>query len=66
MNALKITAEKFLAYNPTLLGSVYGWKLYEHPTKGDEAPVIAICPKGTVYNTCEFEYTDAYDLIALN
>jgi len=32
-------ATKFLAANPTQLGSFGSFKLWEHPTRGDEAPI---------------------------
>lgn len=39
---LTSVAARFLAKNPTLLATVRGINFYEHPTRGDEAPVYAI------------------------
>ena len=38
--------DKLMAQGPSLLGTVYGEvKLYEHPERGDSAPVIGVCHK---------------------
>lgn len=46
------------ANNATLLREEYGCWFYEHPFKGDEAPILAVY-KGhdpaTVYNTQDFD-----------
>lgn len=34
--------EKFFAAHPTLIGVVGNVRFYEHPTKGDESPLIAV------------------------
>ena len=36
----------FLAKNPTLLGTYKGVSYYEHPTKGDDHPMIEITADG--------------------
>lgn len=41
-------AKRFLAKNPTLIGSVAGHKFYEHPTLGDESPLVVINPDGEI------------------
>ena len=53
MNKRKLSdkAQKFLAKKPTLIGSVAGSKFYEHPTGGDESPLIEITPQGTIILT---------------
>ena len=38
----------FLAKDPTFLGRVNGVDLYEHPSLGDESPLMAITPEGKV------------------
>ena len=43
---LSDNAAAFLARNPTLIGVVAGHSFYEHPTRGDESPLIVICPDG--------------------
>jgi hypothetical protein len=43
---LSDNAKAFLARNPTLVGVVAGHAFYEHPTRGDESPLIVIGPDG--------------------
>ena len=38
----QINKAKFMAHNPTLIGNVAGYRFYEHPTEGDESPMIVI------------------------
>ncbi|UGL62844.1 hypothetical protein [Xanthomonas phage MET13-T1] len=50
----KPTTEKaiaFMAKNPTYFGSAGGVDLYEHPTLGDESPIMAITADGRVKRT---------------
>lgn len=35
----------------TLIGTVSGIRFYEHPYLGDEAPLIAVLPDGTMGDT---------------
>ncbi|GAB5503446.1 hypothetical protein [Pyruvatibacter sp.] len=35
-------ATAFLAKNPTFIGAVAGYRFYEHPTLGDESPLVYI------------------------
>ena len=57
---------KFLAQNPTLLAS-YGlgpdcqYRLFEHPTRGDEAPVYMVAPTGYLINTGFYDLGDFED-----
>ena len=53
--------EKFMSHNPTLLATFGGYKLYEHPTLGDEAPIAMVTPSGILYNTGFFDLGD-FDL----
>ncbi len=39
-------ARAFLAKNPTVVGRVLGCNVYEHPTLGDEAPLLMITSEG--------------------
>ena len=61
-------AEKFLAKNPSVLGTVQGCKYYEHPDRGDEA-AARIVYKGELYSSgfyevpCEYEHMDLVSLI---
>jgi hypothetical protein len=34
--------EKFMEMDPTLIGSISELKFYEHPTYGDEAPLVCV------------------------
>lgn len=44
-------ATKFLAANPTQLGSFGSFKLWEHPTRGDEAPIYMTMSDGRLIST---------------
>ena len=54
-------AESFLSKNPTELARFGGFKLYEHPTRGDEAPVYMVTPSGRLINTGFYDLGD-FDL----
>jgi hypothetical protein len=54
-------AETFLSKNPTELAQFGGFKLYEHPTRGDTAPIYMITPSGRLMNTGFFDLGD-FDL----
>lgn len=54
----KFDKAKTMAHNPTLVGVVAGIRFYEHPLRGDEAPLVA--DTGT-----EFGLTDFWDLPTL-
>jgi hypothetical protein len=49
---------KFFAHNPTLLATFGGYRLWEHPTRGDEAPVYMSTPSGTLINTGFYDLGD--------
>jgi len=53
--------QTFLAKNPTELARFGGFKLYEHPTRGDTAPVYMITPSGQLINTGFYDLGD-FDL----
>lgn len=42
MTNLSDKAAAFLAKNPTFMGRVCDVSFYEHPTKGDESPLVQI------------------------
>ena len=54
-------ATKFLAQNPTLLATYGEFKVYEHPTRGDDAPVYMVTPSGHLINTGFYDLGD-FDL----
>jgi hypothetical protein len=43
---LSDNARAFLARNPTMIGVVAGHWFFEHPTMGDESPLVVITPDG--------------------
>lgn len=53
--------ERFLAANPYRLASFGGYDLWEHPTRGDEAPVYMTTPDGRLINTGFYDLGD-FDL----
>jgi hypothetical protein len=55
-------ARAFLAKHPTLIGRVAGHAFYEHPTLGDEAPLIMITPKGEVKRSDWYDMPTIHDL----
>jgi len=38
----KVSKEKLMNQNPTLIGRVEGIEFFEHPALGDESPLIAV------------------------
>ena len=59
-------AKAFLAKQPTHIGTVSGYDFYEHPTKGDESPLMVITPDGKVHATYEWELPESPWSPALN
>lgn len=55
-------ARTFLAKKPTLIGCVAGHRFYEHPTYGDESPLIMITPDGKVKRSDHWELPAIEDL----
>jgi hypothetical protein len=53
--------QKFFAHNPTLLAEYGDYKLWEHPTRGDTAPVYMSTPDGRLINTGFYDLGD-FDL----
>ena len=56
-------ARKFLDRKPTLIASVAGRRFYEHPTKGDESPLVEITREGKVRLSDFWEAPSLEDLI---
>lgn len=54
-------ADTFLAKNPTELGAFGGFKLWEHPTRGDTAPIYMTTPDDRLINTGFYDMGD-FDL----
>ena len=54
-------AESFLTKNPTELARFGGFKLYEHPTRGDTASIYMTTPSGQLINTSFYDLGD-FDL----
>jgi hypothetical protein len=61
MNETISKLDRFLARDPYLLMQVEGYKLWEHPTYGDEAPVYMSTPNGRLINTGFYDLDD-FDL----
>lgn len=64
----KPTTEKataFIAKNPTLICTVHGVDLYEHPSFGDESPLYAITKDGRLKRTEYWETPDAMESLDL-
>ena len=60
-------ATKFLAKNPTLICRIHGVRFYEHPTRGDESPLLAILPDGRLIRTDFWDRPhrdDVWDMLA--
>jgi hypothetical protein len=55
-------AESFLSKNPTELARIGAFKLYEHPTRGDTAPIYMVTPSGQLINTGFYDLGD-FDLV---
>jgi hypothetical protein len=55
-------ARAFLAENPTLVGRVLGFKIYEHPTRGDESLLYLITQEGNLKRLSYYELPSAEEL----
>ena len=53
--------EKFMSHNPTLLAEYGEYKLWEHPTRGDTAPIYMSTPSGKLINTGFYDLGDFGD-----
>mgnify|MGYP003610617458 CR=1 FL=1 len=58
MTTQTTAATKFLAGAPTNLGSFGGFSLWEHPTRGDTAPIYMTTPDGRLINTGFYDMGD--------
>jgi hypothetical protein len=54
-------ATKFLAKQPTYIGTVNGVDLYEHPEYGDESCLMAITADGKLKRTMNWELPSPSD-----
>jgi hypothetical protein len=54
-------SQTFLSHNPTELARIGAFKLFEHPTRGDTAPIYMITPSGQLINTGFYDLGD-FDL----
>lgn len=54
-------ATRFLAQNPTKLGTFGGYNLWEHPTRGDTAPIYMTTHDVRLINTGFYDMGD-FDL----
>jgi hypothetical protein len=60
---LSDNAKAFLKNKPVLLGTVAGHWFYEHPTKGDESPLVVITPNGKAILSTFWEVPSMEDLL---
>lgn len=51
-------AQAFMAKSPYLLATVGAYRLYEHPTRGDTAPVYMVTPSGNLISTGFYDLED--------
>ena len=58
MQLMTVTKSGLLSHNPTRLGTFGGYDLYEHPTLGEDFPVIMTTPSGDVIETCFWDMDD--------
>ena len=56
--------EKFMAQDPYEIDRIGDYIFYEHPTRGDEAPIYMLTPSGKLINTMFWDMGDfeAYGL----
>lgn len=50
--------EKFMSLNPYEIDRIGGYIFYEHPTRGDEAPIYMLTPSGNLINTHFYDMGD--------
>lgn len=62
---LSENARKFKLKNPTLIGCVGGFQFYEHPTYGDEHPLLMITPEGKLKDSGFWDMPQLEDLEGL-
>jgi hypothetical protein len=62
MTRLSEKAERFLAKKPEYIGTIRGYRFYEHPTLGDESPLIVITPGGKLRKSDFWELPDGLDI----
>ena len=58
---MKPVLSSFFSHNPTKLASFGGYDLWEHPTRGDTAPIYMTSPSGKLINTGFYDLED-FDL----
>ena len=60
---LSDNAIKFLSKDPTHIGTVGEFDFFEHPTQGDEAPLMVIGPDGKVRRSDWYDLPTVEDLV---
>lgn len=55
---LSEAAKEFLDSNPSHMATVYGYRFYEHPVYGDEAPLCVVTPSGRLLPPWEADFWD--------
>lgn len=64
MTTLSDKAKTFLANKPYLIGAVAGHNFYEHPTRGDESPLLVIGTDGKLKLSDHWELPSVEELLA--
>lgn len=64
--SLTHNARRFLASKPTLIGSRLGHRFYEHPTRGDEAPLLVITRDGSLKRSPFWEIPSLDEIVDWN
>jgi len=63
MTQLSHAAKRFMDQEPTVLGRIGSQVFYEHPTRGDTAPIYTIGKHGELINTGFFDLGDEENLM---
>jgi len=63
MTKLSPAAKRFMDHKPTELGRIGSQVFYEHPTRGDTAPIYTIGKHGDLINTGFFDLGDEENLM---
>lgn len=60
---LHYRAQLFMERNPTKIGTVLGRTYYEHPTRGDEAPLYYISDEGRLCQSSFYELPSVEEML---
>jgi hypothetical protein len=63
MKNLTDNAKKFLENKPVLIGSVLGYRFYEHPKLGDETDLKVLTPDGRIVSSGYYDLPSKSELM---